>query len=122
MGSPAYPRPLGLPALNPKQVEALDAIEKIARATELQIRTEPGDIHMINNLAIFHRRDSFVNGDSVDQKRHLVRMQLRDSRLGWKIPPELDGEWTGAFKGDREKMWHVEPMPEGFFPMRLQPN
>jgi hypothetical protein len=52
LGSASHPRPSDLPALTALQSEALDAIEAIGRATQLEMRTEPGDIHFINNLAI----------------------------------------------------------------------
>ena len=123
MGNAAHPRPSHLPSLSAQQVEALDAIEAIARATEMKIQTQAGDMHYINNLAVLHRRDAFVNGEEAGAKRHLVRMRLRNETLGWTIPEELKQEWAGAFeeeKGDR--VWHLEPMPEGFFPLRLYTN
>lgn len=121
-GSEAHPRPDGLPALTLKQKEALDALERIFRATELQIQTQAGDMHFINNLAVVHRRDGFVNHDESGQQRHLVRMRVRDSTMGWSIPPELGDEWSRAFGSKGSKVWHLEPMPDGYFPLRSQPN
>ena len=103
-------------------MEALEAVESIARATQLEIQTQAGDIHFINNLAVFHRREMFINGAGPEQKRHLVRMRIRDSQLGWKLPVELQPEWDNAFAGKRRPVWHVEPMPDGFFLLRAQPN
>lgn len=122
MGNAAHPRPTQLPSLSSQQLEALDAIEVIARATEMEIQTQPGDMHYINNLAILHRRDAFVNGDEPMAKRHLVRMRLRNDSLGWTIPDELKEEWAKAFGAKGERVWHLEPMPEGFFPLRLYTN
>jgi hypothetical protein len=104
LGSAAHPRPAHLPAPTPIQMEALDAVETIARATELQIQTQPGDIHFINNLAILHRRDGFVNGSESTQQRHLVRMRLRSSQHGWAIPEALDKDWAAAFVKDSSKV------------------
>ena len=59
LGGSTHPRPATLPALNDMQLEALDAIEDIARATELRITTRPGDVHFVNNLALLHRREGF---------------------------------------------------------------
>lgn len=123
LGSASHPRPDSLPKLNDKQVEALDAIETIAKATQLEITTQAGDIHLINNFAILHRREGFVNGSENMEKRHLVRMTLRDEQEGWQIPKQLEAEWNKAFASDgRDKVWHLEPMPEGYFPLRKYLN
>jgi hypothetical protein len=122
LGSEAHPRAKHLPSLTRRQMEALDAIEAIARATELEIQTQAGDMHFINNLSVLHRRDGFVNGESSTEKRHLVRMRLRSAEQGWSIPHELEAEWDDAFKNRGVKHWHLEPMPLYFFPMRRQPN
>ena len=122
LGSASHPRPSGLPSLTPIQQEALDAIEAIGQATQLEMLTEPGDIHFINNLAVLHRREGFVNGNEASKKRHLVRMRLQDTERGWSIPAELRGEWDRAFAPGKPKMWHLQSMPEGFFPLRTQAN
>lgn len=122
LGSAVHPRPAHLPSLTPRQIEALNAIESIAKAVQFEIRTEPGDIHFINNLAILHRREGFTNGKAPQETRHLVRMRLRDDELGWKIPTDLSKEWSLAFDEGRSRIWHVQPMPDGFFPLRAQAN
>ncbi|KAF7553287.1 hypothetical protein G7046_g7148 [Stylonectria norvegica] len=122
LGNATHPRPKHLPSLTPRQIEALDAIETIARATELEISTQAGDIHFINNLAILHRREGFTNGEVPQDRRHLVRMRLRDDELGWAIPAELRQEWSATFEQGKTRVWHLEPMPEGFFPLRSQAN
>jgi hypothetical protein len=124
LGSVAHPRPARLPTLTETQLEALDVLESLARATELNISTEPGDMHFINNLCVLHRREEFVDDESTGRKRHLVRMRLRSGEKGWELPEELREEWENAFvrDGDRGKVaWHLEPMPEGWFPMRKYP-
>jgi hypothetical protein len=122
LGSEAHPRAQHLPSLTTRQVEALDAIEAIAKATQLEIQTQAGDMHFINNLAVLHRREGFANGQTATEKRHLVRMRLRSTEQGWSIPRELEAEWHDAFEARGVRHWHVEPMPHYFFPMRLQPN
>ncbi|KAG6212567.1 hypothetical protein E4U35_004875 [Claviceps purpurea] len=82
LGSASHPRPVNLPQLTSLQLDALGAIEAIAKATQLEIETRAGDIHLINNLAIPHRREGFVDGSSSIEKRHLVRMRLRDTEKG----------------------------------------
>ncbi|KAH6634060.1 hypothetical protein B0J18DRAFT_415162 [Chaetomium sp. MPI-SDFR-AT-0129] len=122
LGNEAHPRPQHLPSLTARQIEALDAIEAIAKATQLEIQTQAGDMHFINNLAILHRREGYANGQSVAEKRHLVRMRLRSAEYGWPIPRALKGEWDTAFQEHGVRHWHVEPMPAYYFPMRAYPN
>jgi hypothetical protein len=122
MGNEAHPRPKHLPSLTARQVEALDAIEAIAKATQLEIQTQAGDMHFINNLAILHRREGFANGQAATERRHLVRMRLRSTEQAWPIPRELESEWDEAFQKQGAKHWHIEPMPLYFFSMRLHPN
>jgi hypothetical protein len=122
MGSPSNPRPDNLPSLTPRQVEALDIVESLAKAIQLEIPTQSGDIHFINNLAVLHRREGFVNGNTSESKRHLVRMRIRDSELGWAIPQQLQDEWQRAFDSKRSRVWHLEPMPNGYFPLRSYAN
>ncbi|KAM0463915.1 hypothetical protein ACHAO4_000640 [Trichoderma viride] len=122
MGSAAHARPAHLPTLTANQIEALDAIQDIAEATKFEFSTKAGDMHFINNLAVLHRRAGFVNGAEADQRRHLVRMRLRDDEMGWKIPLDLQLEWNKAFGPAGTQVWHLEPMPTGYFPLRSQPN
>ncbi|KAL7946407.1 hypothetical protein V8C42DRAFT_344256 [Trichoderma barbatum] len=122
MGSASHARPAHLPSLTASQVEALDAIQDIAEATKFEFTTRPGDMHFINNLAVLHRREGFVNGSEPNQRRHLVRMRLRDDEMGWSIPLDLQSEWNKAFGQAGTRVWHLEPMPSGYFPLRSQPN
>ena len=101
LGSESHSRSEHLPKLTSSQVEALDAMENVAKATQLEIATQAGDLHFINNLAILHRREGFVDGDSPRERRHLVRMRLRDDEMGWSIPPSLEDEWCRAFAPGR---------------------
>lgn len=122
LGNATHPRPEQLPKLNERQREALDTVEAIAKAVQLEIQTQAGDIHFINNLAILHRREGFVNGASLNEKRHLVRMRLRSSHLGWSIPSPLQREWNEAFNAEACKTWHLDPMPGEAFPLRKYTN
>ncbi len=122
LGSNLHPRPKHLPNVTARQIEALDAIEAIAQATQLEIPTQAGDMHFINNLAVLHRREGFTDGVTATEKRHLVRMRLRSAQRGWPLPKELQAEWEVDFDEERRSVWHIEPMPEGFFPLRKYPN
>lgn len=122
MGSASHPRSASLPQLTPIQIEALDAVESIAKANQLEMKTMAGDMHFINNFAILHRREGFVDGTEANEKRHLVRTLLRSSELGWVLPGSLWPEWNKSFGEAGSKVWHVEPMPDGFFPLRANLN
>ncbi|KAL5624412.1 hypothetical protein BROUX41_004472 [Berkeleyomyces rouxiae] len=121
-GNATHPRPASLPSLTPQQLEALDAVEAVAQATQLEIQTQPGDMHFINNLCVLHRRDAFVDGSEPPTRRHLVRMRLRCDLRGWDVPAELRGQWEEAFGEKRDRVWHLEPMPDRFFPLRMYAN
>ncbi|KAI0164712.1 Clavaminate synthase-like protein [Xylariaceae sp. FL1272] len=122
LGNAAHPRPEHLPQLNDRQREALDTIESLAQATQLEFRTQSGDIHFINNLAILHRREGFIDGAAPEEQRHLVRMRLRSSSMGWVIPEALHREWSEAFGENGCQTWHLEPMPGDTFPLRKYTN
>jgi hypothetical protein len=122
LGSAVHPRPEHLPKLSDRQREALDVVEAIAQAVQLEIRTQAGDMHFINNFAVLHRREGYVNGSAPGERRHLVRMLLRDSSLGWSLPVDLKPDWDEAFEKDVCKAWHLEPMPGNAFPLRKYPN
>jgi hypothetical protein len=122
LGNAAHPRSADLPSLSARQREALDVVEAIAIANQFEFATKPGDIHFINNLAVLHRRAGFTDSEADGKKRHLVRMRLRNASEGWGIPAELKAFWDEAFGPEGDMVWHIEPMPEGFFPLRLYPN
>lgn len=122
LGNAVHPRPAHLPSLTARQIEALNAVETIAQATQMEIQTRAGDMHFINNLGILHRREAFVDGQALVEKRHLVRMRLRSSQHGWGLPEALHREWNQAFKKEADRVWHLEPMPDAFFPLRKYPN
>lgn len=122
LGSATHPRPEHLPQLNERQREALDLVEAIAQALQMEIKTRSGDMHFINNFTILHRREGFVDGASPDEKRHLVRMRLRSSTQAWSIPESLHQEWADAFAEGGPKTWHLEPMPGDAFPLRKYTN
>ena len=123
MGNDVHPRDKSLPMISKVQEEALDEIEKIARELQLEIKTQSGDMHFINNFTVLHRREGFVNGPEAQQKRHLVRMRLRNSDLGWPVPEELQEDWDDAFSGESAtERWNLEPMFGDEFPLRKFTN
>ena len=72
----------------------------------------------INNLCLMHARREFdvdeVSGESLESKRHLVKLMLRDEELSWKLPQSWDwcreriyGENGGV--GGRSERWELSP-------------
>jgi hypothetical protein len=106
LGIRAHPtrptRPEGAPGLVPKpaqarlfvrpvgstaQAEALDAIHFTAKKMELHTTMYKGDIRLINNMGIFHRREAFE--DKAGEIRHLIRIWLNNEMMYWKLPRPL---------------------------------
>ncbi len=67
----------GLP-LSTEEQAALDCVEAIAERPDMKLtfRTEPGDVVWVNNLAVMHRRDRYVDGPDPAKARRLYRMWL----------------------------------------------
>lgn len=66
----------GAPDLAPEQIEALDALEREAEDPDLYaaLRLAPGDVLLLNNWTILHRRTAFE--DSAETGRLLLRMWI----------------------------------------------
>ncbi len=92
------------------QAEALDMVHFKAVKNALSMRLKRGDIQLINNLAVFHARSGFR--DSGNQKRHIIRLWLRNENLAWKTPQGLQGTWNqkyGESEWKKRGKWNVEP-------------
>ncbi|KAB5550879.1 taurine catabolism dioxygenase family protein [Coniochaeta sp. 2T2.1] len=106
--NPAIPRHFGrevVPPLTAAQREAIALVSSVATEHRLCLDTRPGDIVFINNWALLHARDKYKDCDEPDDveangRRHLVRLWLRNSRLGWDIPASMRIPWEAAFGPD----------------------
>ncbi|KAI1475347.1 Clavaminate synthase-like protein [Daldinia eschscholtzii] len=101
------------PDLTPEQREALIVLQETARKHQIRLATEPGDLLFINNLALLHGREAYLDSDT--SSRHLVRLWLRNTQLGWAIPPSMNMPWDAAF-GERaskviDRYYPIMPMP-----------
>lgn len=93
-----------LPDLSDKQVEALDFLEDVAAedGNHVTFRQEPGDLLLVNNWVLLHRRNEFEDFDDLDQRRHLLRIWLSmpNSR---PLHPDFAGNYgateAGAIRG-----------------------
>lgn len=109
-GSPTSPRTPGVPAMSEVQAEALDMVHFLAVRHKLTMRLQRGDIQLINNLAIQHSRNHFT--DSENQRRHIIRLWLRNEELAWKTPEGLEGTWFEKYgESERRKRarWNIQP-------------
>lgn len=55
------PRRSDIPPITEAQAEALDALHFIAEKHSLGVNFQKGDIQYINNLSIFHARESYTD-------------------------------------------------------------
>lgn len=67
-------------AIDPLGEQALQVLEATMREPQFvrEFFFEPGQIQIIDNRRIGHRRTGFVDHEEEDRKRHLVRLWLRD--------------------------------------------
>ncbi|EFX00167.1 taurine catabolism dioxygenase family protein [Grosmannia clavigera kw1407] len=101
---PRRSRPVAIPSLTEAQQEALRVVAAVAERNSLQLGTKAGDILFINNWALLHARSAYTDSGeeaegqgTVNQRRHLLRLWIRNSQLGWKIPENLRAPWEAAF-------------------------
>jgi len=77
---------------------------------KLTLSLKRGDIQLVNNLACQHARSMFM--DKPFQRRHIIRLWLRNEELAWETPDELKQTWFEKY-GDsaRRKLavWNIHP-------------
>ena len=64
--------------LPPEEIEALDLVESIADRPELGLNFSlgPGDLVLVNNYMVLHKRTRFTDSDEPARKRKLLRFWL----------------------------------------------
>jgi hypothetical protein len=67
-----------VPQMTEEQEEALEALETTANdpALYLDMEFRPGDIQLLKNSVIFHKRTEYEDWDDPDRRRHLLRLWL----------------------------------------------
>ncbi|KAI5855505.1 hypothetical protein BZA05DRAFT_241548 [Tricharina praecox] len=120
-GSPVSPRTPTIPSLTPAQSAALDTVHFCGVAHALSVAQQPGDLLFWNNFALLHAREGFQDREEPEERRHLLRLWLRDDKRAreWgNVPEELMAPWRDAFEGEGEmgvENWPVEPVREFAF-------
>ncbi|KAH7319716.1 hypothetical protein B0I35DRAFT_352800 [Stachybotrys elegans] len=97
VGFGALPRSADIPPITEAQAEALDTLHFLGAKFCVSTDFQKGDMQYINNLAVFHAREGFV--DTPEKQRHLVRLWLRDPEYAWETPAELRDRWTELYDG-----------------------
>ncbi|KAK3688817.1 hypothetical protein B0T22DRAFT_440341 [Podospora appendiculata] len=107
-GTPLQARPQSIPQLTDLQADALDAVQFAALKHCIRHVPVRGEIQVIDNLAILHSREQFVNGQGRD--RHLIRLWLKNEQLAHKtLHVELQKVFNDVFRPDRlkESIWEL---------------
>jgi hypothetical protein len=83
-----------------------------AEKHSLKLKPQTGDMCFINNFAIMHSRNSFV--DSIESKRHILRLWLSSPEKGEKIPPLLELGYDRLFEpmGEIPNVWNLDALIE----------
>jgi hypothetical protein len=85
----------GVPALSPKQHEALDLLDEVLRRPSVMhsMYLRPGDMQILNNHVTLHSRTEFEDHEDPALKRCLFRL--------WLAPPDgvtLPESWRPAYR------------------------
>lgn len=76
--------------LTDAQTAALDLMDAVCEedGISLDMWLEPGDLQLVNNLAILHSRTEYVDHDEPERRRHLLRLWLTLPE-GRPLPPSF---------------------------------
>lgn len=99
--------------LSAEQRWALDKVQETAEEVGIELDRQIGDIQFINNLALLHARDNYV--DTPENVRCYMRLSLRDEKNAWKKPESHKTEFDERFSTDIKDQYipvrHDEPWP-----------
>lgn len=86
----------GVP-LTGAQIEALDLLDRLCASPELRLpfRMQPGDLLMVNNLAVLHARTQFEDHTEMDKRRHMVRLWI-EAPAGFRAMPRAMNFFNGG--------------------------
>ncbi|KAJ5553333.1 hypothetical protein N7494_002711 [Penicillium frequentans] len=111
----AQPRSADIPPITEAQAEALDALHFLAEEHSAALDFQKGDVQYVNNLSIFHARNGFTDAPGKElvssnnvrivanhDRRHLLRLWLRDPENAWQTPEPLQHRWDTVFKNVTE--------------------
>ncbi|KAF3764193.1 hypothetical protein M406DRAFT_62540 [Cryphonectria parasitica EP155] len=99
VGFGQLPRNPEIPPITEAQAEALDALHFLGDKFCVNTHFAKGDIQYVNNVALFHARDGFVDSNEKRTSRHLLRLWLRDPEYAWKTPEAIQWRWDQIYGG-----------------------
>lgn len=120
----AQPRSADIPPITEAQAEALDALHFLAEEHSAALDFQKGDVQYVNNLSIFHARNGFTDAPGKElvslnnarvvansDRRHLLRLWLRDPENAWQTPEPLQHRWDTVFKDvtEDEQAFPLDP-------------
>lgn len=81
----------GVP-LTDAQIEALDLFDRLAASPALRLafRMQPGDLLLVNNLAVLHARTQFEDHADPARRRHMVRLWIEGQPGFRPVPAEMN--------------------------------
>lgn len=81
----------GLP-LTDAQIEALDLMDKLCASPGLRLafRMQPGDLLLVNNLAVLHARTQFDDHPELERRRHMVRLWVEGFEGFRAVPRQIN--------------------------------
>jgi len=103
--------------ITPQQREALELVQQIAEKHQLELVMQRGDLAFINNFALLHARDGFVDTDEA-HTRYLVRLWLKNDELAWSLPPVLHRGNVATFDPTARQVWNIMPELRRKFKLR----
>jgi len=66
-----------------------------ASRAALRLEFREGDVQFVNNLAVLHAREGYVDGPG--RQRHLVRLWLSDPKRAWETPEGVRERWARVY-------------------------
>ena len=92
----------GAPGLEPLQREAIETLISLAAEETMHVSMDfqPGDIQLVNNLAVLHNRTAYTDHAPPEPPRHLLRLWLAADN-GWPLPQAFYDRYPGRAKNGR---------------------
>ena len=96
-GSEHLPLSPIVPVMIEAQTETLDMIHFTAEKHSLKTHQECGDMLLYNKLAVLHGREAFERPVDDKNKRHILRLWLRNEEMARQTPLGLAEDWFRVF-------------------------
>lgn len=122
---PKYQLSPAAPQVSVAQRHALQMLQNVAKRTSVRISPNAGDILFVNNFAVMHARESWLDSkDDLSKTRHLMRLWLHDFEKGWESSPALQRDHRRGLDlaPESQKLLTSEEWDEIPRPFRIKPT